>query len=199
MKDQVKKADDLTPLPDYLRQQGCLANPHARAGIMDKIATGKLTAYMKIEPAPAPAGRSFVVMVRDALADAPKPKHVLARDIPKVMSEVEKAAMAVDADWNLLNRLLIDVSVENSKERAEPKPPERHVYKKEKHLELILDALRAEGFEPKALPAHENGKATPKAMVYKILVEKKKLLKESQFKRGWEYGKEIHEVDFVAA
>lgn len=188
---------DLTTLFKYFRQLGISANPLARADIMGKIADDELKAYTTVTP--TPSGSSWQSMARDALLrDAYGPKIVPAMSVASVRSEIEKAAMGADADWGLLNRLLMDVPVENAMEHIESQRPDRHVYKKEKHLGLILDALRAEGFEPKALPAREDGKATPKAVVREILVRTRKLLSASQFKHGWEYGKETQEVAFVA-
>ncbi|WP_133000246.1 hypothetical protein [Luteimonas arsenica] len=190
------KIADATTLFKYFRQCGISANPQARADIMGKIADDELKAYTTVTS--APSGSSWQAMARDALLrDAYGPKIVPATSVAVVRSEIEKAAIGADADWGLLNRLLIDVPVENATKQIESQQSDRHVYKKEKHLGLILDALRAGGFEPKALPAREDGKATPKAAVRKILVGKKSL-SASQFKRGWEYGKEIQEVAFVA-
>jgi len=168
---------------------------------MDEIATGKRPAYTRDEPAPTLAGRSFGAMIREALAETAKPTHVLATRVPQVMRELERAAMAMDADWNLLARLLIDTHSDGAKDQPVPQQPERHVYKREKDLGMILDALRAAGFDPKALPPREPGKATPKAVVRKHLVGKEKLLSSvSTFNRSWEYGREtqvIVEVRFA--
>jgi hypothetical protein len=107
--------------------------------------------------------------------------------------------MGVDADWHLLNRLLIDAPAEDAREQAESLQKKRHVYKYEEHLKLILDALRDKGVEPKALPPREDGKGTPKAMVRKILVEPNGPLIESQFKHSWEHGRSVREIDEVTS
>lgn len=188
---------DTTTLFKYFRQRGISANPQARADIMGKIADDELKAYTTVTP--ASSGSSWQAMARDALLrDAYGPKLVPAMSVAAVRSEIEKAAMGADSDWGLLNRLLIDVPAEDAKEQAESQQPKRHVYKYEKHLELILDALRDKGFDPKALPPREDGKKTPKAVAYKILVEPKGPLSESQFNHGWEHGRKVKEIDEVA-
>lgn len=173
----------------YLRQRGISTDPQARACIMGEISDGKLKAYVAFNSEPAPIHSGLAAMVKYFESSASEPRHVLATSVPEVRLEIEKAAMVMDADWNILNRLLVDVPVESAKER--------HIYKKPKHLELILDTLRAEGFDPKALPPYINGMATQKALVREILVERKKVLSKSQFNHGWDFGKESKEIDFV--
>lgn len=189
MEDQ---ANTLVPLPDYFRQQGCLANPQARAAIVDEIATGKLAAYMKAESAPTPASKSFATMVREALAETQKPTHVLARRIPKVMCELEKAAMAVDADWALLNRLVVEVAAPVAAANDTPEPISDEAMDRLKksvqwaRAEIILSKIADLGLVALDLePPEKNGGGGDRAKVRAAISEKE--IRKTDFKNAWDF------------
>lgn len=185
--------------------------------------------YVPPPPPPSPpplADLGLQAILRNACREPVRyaPTKVSVLLVPRIMAEVGKAARGIAVDRTLLDCLELEilaplpasnepisspaappashaVAAEStgSDKQPEHSRPQRHTYKREKHLRMILDVLRNEGFNPQALPPRQSGMGTPKKVARQILVEKKKLLSKSQFNHGWDYGRKIGEIAEVAS
>lgn len=184
-------ADSIT-LFKYLRQLGISANLQARADIMGKIADENLKAYLVVKPKPAPIRSGLAAMANYFESGAFEPRRVLAMSAPEVRSEIEKAAMGVDADWNILNRLVVEVAapVATPVDAHEPITDEATDRLKRSiqwgRAQIILKKISDIGLDPFALePPAKTGSGGDWAKIRATISEKE--IRKSDRKNAWNF------------
>ncbi|MBJ7575680.1 hypothetical protein [Luteimonas sp. MC1828] len=96
-------------LTDYLIAQGAGTDTAVSTAIFAKIHSGAIPAFITVYPASSPAGTSLASVLRHATNIASEPRELSITLHAKAKVEIRKAALGLDADWALLDSLILHV------------------------------------------------------------------------------------------
>lgn len=175
-------------LPAFLLEQGCF-DPKDAAPYLAKIAAGKLSASILKPAVVLPASATSTQILRHGMhPDYGNEKGIPALSIPDVRTEIQKAARGLQANWTMLDALVLSIPEGGSARESTVKPLKRITAAKA-HEALILRALAELGVAPLALPKGAQGKSGIKSRVRKHIGQKTPKnpdgLSDAQFEKAW--------------
>ncbi|WP_299345495.1 hypothetical protein [uncultured Pseudoxanthomonas sp.] len=175
-------------LPQFLLEQGCL-DPRSAAPYLAQIATDKLSASILKPAVVLPPNPTFAQVCQYGLhPEYGNEKEIPALSIPSLRTEIQKAARGLQADWTMLDEVVLSIPDSGSASESTVKPLKR-ITAAAAHEARILRTLEDLGVAPLALPEGEQGKRGIKSRVREHIGVKTPKnpdgLSDAQFDKAW--------------
>lgn len=179
-------------LAAFLLEQGSY-DPKDATPYLAKIAAGKISASIFKPAVVLPPSATPAQALRLAMhPEYGKEKEIPALSIPNMRTEIHKAARGLQANWTMLDTLVLSIPEGGSARESTTKPLKR-ITAAAAHEARILRALEETGVVPLALPEGEQGKRGIKSRVREHIGEKSPKnpdgLSDAQFEKAWNAAK----------
>lgn len=179
-------------LPQFLLEQGCF-DPQAAAPYLAKIAIGKLSASIHKSAVVLPPHATPAQALRYGMhPDYGREREISALAIPDLLTEIQRAARGLEANWRMLDALVLSIPHGGSASESTAKPLKR-ITAAAAHEARILRALEELGVAPLSLPEGEQGKRGIKSRVREHIGNKTPTnpngLSNAQFEKAWNAAK----------
>jgi len=165
-------------LQDYLIEQRCGVDRDKQIAIFSKVYSGELTAFTTLPPALPPTDVNMRSVLRYAMNEVNHEREVPALSNRKIKDEIGKAAAGRDADWQVLDNLILLVPTAASL----PHTPAKAVQREPAHKENILAAIRELGYDPIRLPRPDGNDGVKK----EVKIHVGNAIPDGAFKKAWQ-------------
>lgn len=166
-------------LRDYMIEQRSGADRGKQIDLLSKIYSGELKAFTTVPSATPPTNGSMASVLRHAMSEVNNELEVSALSIRKIKDEIGKAAAGREADFQVIDNLILlvpDTSISTQTKPIKPIPRE------ETHKMNILSAIKELGYDPLRLPQPDGKDGAKK----KVMGHVREAIPSGAFAKAWQ-------------